>query len=45
MSAEIKSMQMYENAFNLFSKRFNLNGKYDAANINFDCLRAAINGF
>ena len=45
MSQEINSMQRYENTFKRFSQKFELNGKYNAANINFDCLRGAINGY
>jgi len=39
------SMQKYDNLFNVFSKKLNVDGQYDAGNINFDCLRASIDGF
>jgi hypothetical protein len=42
MTQEMASMQAYDTAFKLFNAKLELNGEYDSANINFECLRTVI---
>jgi legumain len=42
MSEEMASMQRYDTAFKNFDTELKLNGKYDSANIEFECLRTVV---
>jgi len=45
MVEEIKSMKRYESTFTKLSETLGVTGNYDSKNINFDCLRATVDGF
>ncbi len=45
MMEEMASMKRYDEHFNLFSKKLELNGQYNAKSINFKCLRESINAY
>lgn len=45
MMQEMASMQRYDSAFKNFDSILHLNGKYDSANINFECFREVMNAY
>lgn len=38
-------MKKYDEVFNEFAKKLEINGEYNAKEINFDCLRESIDSF
>lgn len=42
MSEEMVSMQRYDSAFKNFNTDLKLNGEFDSANIDFECLREVV---
>jgi hypothetical protein len=45
MMEEIASMKKYDSNFNRFNEKLSLDGKFDEANIKFECLRPAVENY